>query len=223
MNTTQILLTITLIALASEGAFAEASYKQLDKSSSGRDWIRLTYEISEKVSKEDLEGFVKKVNPDYSAKYGKAVVFFMLPGMLKDNGCWARADLKTKMVTIFGTTAEQEAGFLARKINADKIAGKWMDDQTEGHLVVIYSQGGKAYVGRLFPGNPQIVERELTRIEPKNEMRFKLADGEDVYVITKNGDLEIHDSAGLVASLPKATGKSTKAAKPVTAPASKPK
>lgn len=202
-NMTNAILSLLLTVFTSQFAFAQATYKAVDRAVQDGHMLRVTYVISQKVSKDSLLEFVKSTGLGSSANYPQEVAFFLFPGMIAGNGCWARADLKTKTVEIYGTTIEQEKELMARPIKADKILGKWIEDQGDGHLIALYSRGGKAYVGFLSPGDKAIRERELSRVEPRTEMRLKAVDGEDVYLITKDGNLEIHDSLGIVSAIPK--------------------
>lgn len=198
-----LLWHLILTFFTSQFAFAQATYKVVDRAVQDGHMLRVTYAISQKVSKDSLLEFMKSTGLGSSANYPQEVAFFLFPGMIAGNGCWARADLKTKTVEIYGTTIEEEKELMARPIKADKIFGKWIEDQGDGHLIALYSRGGKAYVGLLSPGDKAIGERELSRVEPRTEMRLKAVDGEDVYLITKDGNLEIHDSLGIVSAIPK--------------------
>lgn len=200
---TNAILSLLLIVFTSQSAFAQPTYKVVDRAAQDGHFLRVTYVISQKVPKESLLEFVKSTGMGSGSNYPQEVAFFLFPGMIADNGCWARADLKTKTVEIYGTTIEQEKELMARPIKADKILGKWIEDQGAGHLIALYSRGGKPYVGFLSLGDKAIRERELSRVEPRTEMRFKSFAGEDVYVVTKDGNLEIHDSLGIVSAIPK--------------------
>jgi len=200
---TPSLLILTLAISISPSADAQATFKVVERAARDGQFLRVTYMASEKVSEADLGQFLKTTGFGSSPNYREETAFFLLPGMAGNDGCWASANLKTGKIELLGTTLEEEKELMRRPIKADTILGRWIDDKAVGRLIAIYSRDGKAYVGFLFPGAKAITERELSRLEPKTEMRLKLVDGDDVYHIDKDGNLEIRDTIGVVSAIPK--------------------
>jgi hypothetical protein len=157
--------------------------------------------LPKRVAKADLKAIARAIKAQDKAKYERTFIEYHLAGADRSIA-WATSHFNPKLrVNINGTSLEQFNAAKATKADpkAGELIGKWSADYM-GAVLVLTKRGGKHYMKSTY-GDGSSSEKRLVRkgkklVEPKN-------DHGEYFVVTKKGDLQLYDSAGLITTAKK--------------------
>lgn len=172
----------------------------------------LTVRINKKISKEALRTIAMKLKLLDKRQYKRTFIAYYLPDMEIGTTAWATTHFEPDLrIIIYRATIEQEK-FL-KQISEDisgKIIGIWFDESPGGGLrITIYSKDGKLFMRNTFHDG-SYYEKELVKRESPLGQGFEKIDestdkytADDHFVIDSNGNLQIRDKRGLIATAKK--------------------
>jgi hypothetical protein len=168
----------------------------------------LDVRLSRKVEEDVLRSVALNLKRDDPKRYERTFIVYYLPDMEVGAGGWATTHFNPELeVKILGLTAKQEES-LATKVEdvAREVVGSWLDQSPMvGGRISIYRKEGMLYMERTFKdgssSNKELAEKPSSggkRFEEKGGSRF----GEH-YIIDEQGNLQIRDQEGLIATAKK--------------------
>ena len=162
--------------------------------------IRLNHKVPEEV----LRAIATQLKHSDQHTYERTFISYYLPGMEVGSGAWATSHFDPDLqIRIFGASVDQEKSILAKTTDrpiGQTVIGKWQDDSL-GEIVVIYREGGKLFIERIFKDGSS-GKQEATENPSPLGRRFdakERSDDGDYCVIEKSGNLQQRDKQGLVA------------------------
>lgn len=165
----------------------------------------LDVRLNRKVPEHVLRLIAMDLKERDPGKYERTFILYYLPGMKVGAGAWATTHFNpTLEVRILGLTIEREEALT--KEPADKsgeVVGEWLDESPViGGKITIYRQNGKLYMEHKYKdgssSKEEMVEKASSsarRFEKKPPSSFG-----EYYVIDREGNLEIRDREGLIAT-----------------------
>jgi len=167
----------------------------------------LDIRLNKKVSEQILRSIAYELKDQEPQPYDRTFIFYYLPGMSVGTGAWAITHFNPELnVEILGLT-EQEDNHLRSQPVLDnrEYVGRWLDDRYSMSKIVIFREGGILFLERTFKdgssGKLEIVERNSTLGRYFEQVKQSTAG--DHYIIIADGDLQIRDNDGLIATAKK--------------------
>jgi hypothetical protein len=186
--------------------FQDVNYKIIEKNNLGTVKGNIIIGLEKKVTKEFLLKLALNLKESQPRKYEKLFIEYYLPGMTPGSGAWATSNFNpTLEAKILGTTIEEEKILNAgSKISSDEIIGEWIDESPYvGSKYTLNKKNGKIIMVRKFKDGSSS-EKEMIQKNQSGRLRFEEKKGNDhqeYYLIEKNGDLGVYDSAGLISKI----------------------
>jgi len=213
------ILCISILFVA-QLAMADTSTKKSAKSDT------LTYEIinnqilksikrsvdvrlSRRASKDQLRNIANEIMTSDDTEYERTFITFYLPDMQVGTGAWATAHSDPNLEIIILGSTEEEFAAMQKQSSAKpgrEIIGTWYDEAPyASRKLVLYKENNKLIMESHFKDGSTMIQ-EL--IEKKSSLGRRLEEKEgssfgEFYIINKNGDLEMRDSEGLIATAKK--------------------
>lgn len=162
--------------------------------------IRLNHRVEEDV----LRSIATELKNADQNRYERTFIVYYLPKMEVGAGGWATTNFNPDLeVKILGLTPKQEKTFANDSEDSKRdVIGIWLDRDGK---ITIYRKGGKLYLERKFKdgssSNNKMVEKSSSSgkgFEEKGGASFG-----EYYVIDRQGNLQIRDQDGLVATAKK--------------------
>ncbi len=168
----------------------------------------LVVRLNKGVSEETLRAIALELKARDSRHYDHTFMSYYVDGMAVGSGAWATTHFDPVLkVQINGLTEEDEHRLASQGRVADgEVVGRWLDESpfVAGRITLIQS-GTKLFVERTFKdgssSGDEVVEKRTSA-----GRRFDKVEGSstgDHWVINANGDLEIRDKDGLIATAKK--------------------
>ena len=164
----------------------------------------LSIRLNKKVSEDVLREIALKLKSEDSSEYDRTLITYILPGMTVGTGAWATTHFDPDLqVCILGLTAEQEQLLKAkRQPSSRKVIGKWVDNGVGGSsIMTIFREHGKYCLESRY-SDGSVGMQILIKSGAYRFNDFE-SDAGDHYVILSDGDLEISDNDGLIATCTK--------------------
>lgn len=161
--------------------------------------------LNKKVSEETLRNIALKLKAQDPTPYERTFICYVLPGMKVGAGAWATTHFNPDLkVEILGLSIQQERALLAQPEDPSReVIGTWLDERPRfGSRIVLFRENGSLFLEfRCWDGSSikqQMAERgtpikrifRTTRSNPFGEF----------YLIDENGNLQIHDEEGHIAT-----------------------
>lgn len=165
----------------------------------------LDIRLNKKVSRKTLRSIALELKARDGRHYQRTFMTYYLPGMTVGAGAWATTHFDPNLrVRILGTTERQEKELLAKSHHsASDTIGRWFDDRPYiAGPITIFQQGSKLFVEQAFKDGSTLKE-QVTERHSSSDRRFDPVSpsGEgDYWLIAANGNLEIRDNEGLIAT-----------------------
>ncbi|MEX0643285.1 MAG: SHD1 domain-containing protein [Pirellulales bacterium] len=163
----------------------------------------LTARLSRKLSENDLRRLALRINSEHD-NLGR--IFFMLPGMTRDWGVWARCDFDDELeITIFGLSiTDDEAIDRADATISGEILGQW-SSETVGNACrySLYRNLDKTFIKTTFKDGSGITS-EVVEKPSSSAKRFEEVKGlpGEYFLVDASGALERGDKEGIWLTLP---------------------
>ena len=163
--------------------------------------------LNKRVTEEVLQTLGLRIKASDSRSYQRTFILYYLPDMEVGAGAWASSHFNPELeVEIFGTSAEEHAALTASQApdESREIIGKWMDNRPfVTRRIVLYRENGKVFMESTYADGSSGTD-EVGESSTSPGMRFDSSlNNEDYFVIDRNGDLEIRDSMGVIATAKK--------------------
>lgn len=168
----------------------------------------LDIRLNRKVSAETLRAIALELKAQDESAYERTLITYYLPGMTVGAGAWATTHFDPALeVRILGLTAEDEKALAAQLEPASReIIGQWLDESPFiGGRITIFREKEKLYIENAFKDGSRLT-KELTEGKSPRGRRFDKVEGSssgDHWVILPNGNLEVRDNDGPIATAKK--------------------
>ena len=181
----------------------DVSYKVITTDEIPGNGLRLQIRINKIVSKDVLRAIAMTLKATESRSYDRTFMFYYLPDMTL-NGAWATTHFDPDLdVQILGFTAEQATALSVPAPSNQDTIGRWLDNEPyASSQITIYRANGKLLMDRKFYDGSS---GQFTLVEKQSPLgrRFEDVDRSDTgdyFLITPDGDLQIGDNTGVVAT-----------------------
>lgn len=187
------------------GTRADASYSVIDETTVPGSKRSLDVRLDQKVSEETLREIALELQASVSQDYDRTFIAYYLPDMTVGAGAWATSHFTPDLeVRILGLTVEEEQKLKAEPAAADReVIGSWLDERPfVGSRFTIFRQEGGLFVEQTFKDGSsrqiEVVDNDspLGRRYDKTEA----SSAGDHWVLGADGNLQIHDNEGLIAT-----------------------
>lgn len=190
------------------GTRADASYSVLDESTVADSKRSLDVRLEQKVSEATLREIALELKGSASRHYDKTFIAYYLPNMTVGAGAWATTHFTPDLeVRILGLTAEEEQTLKAEAFAEDReVLGSWLDERPfVGSRFTIFREEGALFIEQAFKdGSSRQIE--IAESDSPLGRRYDEIDSStsgDHWVVGSNGDLQIRDNEGLIATAKK--------------------
>jgi hypothetical protein len=164
----------------------------------------LDVRLSRKVEEDVLRAIAINLEKADPRRYERTFIVYYLPEMEVGGGGWATTHFTPDLeVRIYGLTAGEESALVgeAADIKGESV-GYWLDQRPMvAGTITIYGSDGKFYMERRFKDGSSI--KHMLQRGPSNGNRYdKIGDSrfEAHYIIDRQGNLQIRDREGLIAT-----------------------
>jgi hypothetical protein len=167
----------------------------------------LDVRLNRKVSEQTLRAIALKLKAQPPA-YDRTMIFYYLPGMTVGAGAWATTHFTPELeMRIVGLTLEEENKLVAQPEQASReIIGRWLDERPfMGMRITIFREKGKLFYEQMYKDGSSH-KRELVERKSSLGRRFDEVEGSragDHWLLDSNGNLQVRDNDGLIATAPK--------------------
>lgn len=164
----------------------------------------LDIRLNKKVSEEILGEIALKLKAGDSHQYERTLICYYLPGMTVGSGAWATTHFDPDLqVQILGLTEQAEKTQKSKPQPSNrKVIGKWVDSGIAGGTITIFRKDGGYFMETQYSdgscGTRRLVKASARRYNNPE------SDAGDHFVINSDGDLEISDNDGLMATATRA-------------------
>jgi len=163
--------------------------------------VRLNCKVTEGV----LRSIALQLKRQDSKNYERTFITYYLPDMKLGAGAWATTHFNPDLdIRILGLTAEQEKNLLNEATDSSReVIGTWLDNSPViGSRIMIYQKNHKFYMEQKFKNGSTSTTEMVEKASSKGR-RFEEKKGSssgDHYLIDRNGNLQMRDQYGLVAT-----------------------
>lgn len=187
---------------------SDVSFSIIDSSTLLSIKRRVDVRLNRRVSEQTLRTIALQLKTQDSRAYDRTFMFYYLPGMTVAAGAWATSHFTPDLeVRILGLTAEDENKLLTQPESANReIIGRWLDDTPLiGSRTTIFREKGKLFIEHLFKDGSSYKTELIERKSPLGRRFDKVKDSDagDHWVLDPNGNLQVRDNDGLIATLMK--------------------
>lgn len=157
--------------------------------------------LSARVSENDLAllaAHIRDVDPDYE----RVFISYYLPGMEVGGGAWATTHHNPELeVKILGGSAPEARNTAGRATEEGVIQGRWRDNRpyVSGEYLLIEDEG-ELRIEHRFDQGGQLVHRVVESPSPEGRRFDVQAGGDEFYILTSDGELQLWDSMGKFAT-----------------------
>lgn len=165
----------------------------------------LDVRLSRKVAEDVLRSIALDLKRGDPKRYERTFIVYYLFDMEVGAGGWATTHFNAALeVKILGLTAtEEESRAMRVEDAAREVVGSWLDQSpVVGGRISIYRKDGKLYMERTFKDGSGYNE-ELAEKPSSSGKQFEKEGGSnfgEYYIIDQQGDLQIRDQQGLIAT-----------------------
>lgn len=165
----------------------------------------LDIRLNQKVTSEVLRSIARTLKDQDQGEYERTFICYYLPDMKVGAAAWATTHFTPDLdVQILGLTTEESEKLLdATEPPSKEILGRWLDDSPIiGSAITLYREKKRLFLQtRYKDGSESIVEVKRTQTTRGERLVDKQGNsfGEH-YVIDKQGNLQIRDQDGLIAT-----------------------
>jgi hypothetical protein len=201
-----IVFSLFLAVSVSAEQFLGINYKVIEKNDLGTVKGTIIIGLEKKVAKDFLHKMALNLKESQSKKYDRLFIEYYLPGMKPGSGAWATSHFNPNLeVRILGTTIEEEKALMGEpKESLDGLIGEWLDESPYfGAKYSLIKKNEKIIMVKKFKDGSGS-EKEMIQKNHSGRLRFEEKKGNDFgeyYLIEKNGDLGVYDSAGLISKI----------------------
>ena len=161
--------------------------------------VRLNKEVSEIT----LRAIALKLKASDSRSYDNTFITYYLPGMAAGAGAWATTHFNPDLeVRILGLKSGDETRLVAQSNHANRdMIGRWLDEGL-GSRITIFDEDGRLFIQQAFKDGSSF-KKELVESRSPLGRRFDKVDGSstgDYWILRSNGNLQIRDNDGLIAT-----------------------
>jgi hypothetical protein len=183
----------------------DVSFSIIDSSTLPSIKRRLDVRLNKKVSEQNLRAIALKLKGQDAQVYDRTFIFYYLPGMTVSAGAWATTHFTPDLeVRILGLTAEDENKLATQPEPANReIIGRWLDETPLiGSRVTIFREKGKLFIEQIFKDGSNHKTELVERKSPLGRRFDKVESSSagDHWVLGSNGDLQVRDNDGLIAT-----------------------
>jgi hypothetical protein len=168
----------------------------------------LDVRLSRKVTEDVLYSIALELKSQDPKEYERTFICYYLPDMKVGAGVWATTHFDPDLdVRILGLTAEQEESFVNEPEDSSReVVGNWLNESLlPQSKITIYSQNGKLYMEKNFKDGSSS-NKEMMKKASSSGQWYEEKSGSsfgEYYLIDRQGNLQIHDSDGLIATAKK--------------------
>ena len=185
---------------------SDVSFSLIDSSTLPSIKRRLDVRLNRRVSEQTLRVIALKLKAQDSGTYDRTFMFYYLPGMTVSAGAWATTHFTPDLeVRILGLTAEAENKLVTQPQAANReVIGRWLDDTPLiGNRTTIFREKGKLFMEHLFKDGSNHKTELIERKSPLGRRfdKVKSSRAADHWVLDSNGNLQVRDNDGLIATL----------------------
>ena len=167
----------------------------------------LDIRLNKKVSEDVLRAIALALKSQESREYDRTFMAYYLPGTAVGSGAWATTHFGPDLeVRILGLTIDDEERLLADSAAANReVIGNWLDERPYvGSRITIFREDGKLFIERVFKAG-RTHKDELVEKTTRSGRRFDTTGSTrgGYRVIDSNGNLQLHDREGLIATIRK--------------------
>jgi hypothetical protein len=190
------------------GARVGASYSVLDETTVPGSKRSLDVRLDQKVSEETLREIALELKGSASQNYDRTFIAYYLPDMTVGAGAWATTHFTPDLeVRILGLTAEEEQTLKVEAATGHgEVLGSWLDERPfVGNKFTIFRQGGALFIQQAFKDGSgrQIEVAESDSPLGRRYDKIESSSTGDHWVVGADGDLQIRDNEGLIATAKK--------------------
>ncbi len=212
-----MLLTLALVACNNESREQSRSIETIPKDVTysiietnivGGIKRSLVVRLNRKVSEDVLRSIALELKSQDPKEYKRTFIAYYLPDMKVGAGAWATTHFNPDLdVRILGLTVEQEESFVNEpEYSSRKVVGTWLNESPfVASKITIYHQNGKFYVETKFKDGSSS-NKEMVKKASSSGQRFEEKSGSsfgDYYLIDRQGNLQLRDREGLIATAKK--------------------
>ena len=163
------------------------------------------FALNRKVTEDVLRSIALQLKSQDPKEYERTFITYYLLDMKLGAGAWATTHFNPDLdIRILGLTAEQEKNPLNEAADSSReVVGTWLDESpVVGSKITIYRQNGKLYMEQIF-GNGSSSKKEMVKKASSRGQRFEgksSSSSGDYYLINTQGNLEMRDREGLIAT-----------------------
>lgn len=184
---------------------SDVSFSIMDSSTLPSIKRRLDVRLNRKVSEQGLRAIALKLKNQDARVYDRTFIFYYLPGMTVSAGAWATTHFTPDLeVRILGLTAEDENKLVTQPQPTNReIIGRWLDETPLiGSRVTIFREKGKLFIEQMFKDGSSHKTELVERKSPLGRRFDKVESSSagDHWVLGSNGDLQVRDNDGLIAT-----------------------
>ena len=181
------------------------TYSLLEVSKNNKYSFCACVRINEKLSNEILATIAQRVKNNINTVSDKGTVFFLLPEMKLDDGAWAAVDFDPFInVRMIGRTIADENIIKSNLNNIKDYYGVWQDNSIGAMgdvLVRIRKDKEEGFVFELISATdpkPSKLANPLNKTTKNGKVVFVEKEGDQFFVVEKNGNLSVYDNDGFV-------------------------
>ncbi len=193
------------VKLTIPGLKTDTIVTKLSDDSLGKIKRTVIIRLSGKMNESDLKQVAHFIKTSDTKSHEKTFISYYLPGWDLEDIAWATTHFNPDLtVKILGLSSDSEASL---KIGSTKAGveslGVWLDETPyAGCRITIYKKSSKYYLERKYEDGSSGEEEVLKKQTPEG-IRFDPLESnwaEDHWLIGKDGNLQIRDSEGLIAT-----------------------
>jgi len=164
--------------------------------------------LNKKVSEQTLRAIALQLKAQDSRAHERTFIAYYLPGMTVGAGAWATTHFNPDLeVRILGLTAEEEDKLVAQlELANHQIVGRWLDERPfVASRITIFREDGRLFIERKSKDGSSLKKEIVEKKSPLGR-RFDYVEGPtagDYWVLGLNGDLQVRDNGGLIATAQK--------------------
>ena len=165
----------------------------------------LNLRLNQKVSKEVLRSIAYQLKNMDQNEYERTFILYYLPNMKVGTGAWATTHFDPDLqVVIHGISIEEEKNLATKSEKTSrKIIGNWLDESPGlPSKITIYFENGKYFMQNTYHDGSSSIQ-EIVKKSSAHGQRFeriKYSKSGDHYLIDSEGNLQIRDRDGLIAT-----------------------